>query len=148
MQPGPAGVVPTAPRLPVRVTLRSESSRTVNLEVTTSTGSQFYRVELNSGAPTQTNAVMPRPSGRIEATVRTLDGDRLGSGEFLLDPKNERANVVGIGTSISGGNKPRNVPSIAKIDEATLIPLDSELLDVPGVGRWAPWCSVPATSNA
>ena len=132
VQPGPAGVVPTAPRLPVRVTLRSESSRTVNLEVTTSTGSQFYRVELNSGAPTQTNAVMPRPSGRIEATVRTLDGDRLGSGEFLLDPKNERANVVGIGTSISGGNKPRNVPSIAKIDEATLIPLDSELLDVPG----------------
>lgn len=132
VQPGLAGVVSEAPRMPVRVTLRSDSSRTVKLELTTSLGTQYYEVELNAGAPNQTDAVLLSNVDRIEATVRAPNDDSLGSGDIRLDPKNISANVVGVGASIAGEKEPWVTSSIAKIDRATLIPLDSSALDRPG----------------
>lgn len=132
VEPGLAGVVPMSARLPVRVTVQSESSRTVELELTTSSGSQLYDVEMNAGAPTQTDAVVLRSFGGIKATVRAPDGDRLGSAEARPDPTNDSTNVVGVGASIATEKQPWVVPSIAGIDEATLIPIDSGLLDRPG----------------
>ncbi len=132
VQPGLAGVVSSSARLPVRVTLRSESSRTVTLEMTTSLGTQHYEVELNAGAPTQTDAVVLRTVGGIEAKVRAPDGDVLGSGDVQIDPNDVVANAVGVGASIASEKKPWVVPSIAKIDRATLIPIDTLALDRPG----------------
>lgn len=131
LAPGLLGVVSPSRSMPVRVTLQSDSSRTVELEVTTSLGNQFYQVELNAGAPTQTDAVI-QGGGGVEATVRDPAGDKLGSAQARPDPKTQADNVVGVGTSIATDNKPWVVPSIAKIDEATLIPTDTKLLERPG----------------
>lgn len=128
---GVAGKVTDRARMPVRVSITSERSRTVELELDNSSGTQHFEVELNAGAATVVDTVFQVPVGRVEAVVRA-DGRRIGN-DTVRTPTDLDAMLVGVGPSIASGREPWTSPTIGSIQEATLLPLTDEVFDRPGV---------------
>ncbi len=129
IEAGIGGVVPAGTEVPVRITLLSSRSRDVVLTVDGDSDSVELDVELAAGEPALVPLSLQQPIYSVTAEV-SAERRLVGTATVEVDA-DPNAVVVGVGDSLADSAPPAT-PTVAGIQQATLVPMDDELWELPG----------------